>query len=156
MNTWLAHFRRCFKLLGAFCLCILLSNSHAYGSEKVLIIIANKDLDLVTINHVKNYYFLKHKLLPNQERALLCALGMNEHATITFSQSVFGYYPYQLQRLWDQSAFSGRAKRPIKFENSATLMAFILHNKHALGYAMVEKTKLGDVRENYHVIQIIE
>ena len=129
--------------------------SSALADEKKLIILASDNIETISLETISNLYAFRQKLMPNNQRALLTSLPINSEDTIGFTQKFFNYYPYQLKRIWDQAIFSGKARRPKQFDNKDDLLDFIKSNNNAIGYLIIEKSELRQVKEAYNVIAII-
>jgi len=127
----------------------------ALAEEKKLIILASDNIESISLDTISNLYAFRQKLMPNSQRAQLTSLPLNSEDTIGFTQKFFNYYPYQLKRIWDQAIFSGKARRPKQFDNKDDLLDFIKSNNNAIGYLIIEKSALHQVKEAYNVIAII-
>lgn len=133
---------------------LLAFQNLCFADNNVLVVFANKQATDITQTHAQNFYSLKQKMLPNNKRVELTSYTMNDEATRRFAHSMFGYYPYQLQRLWDQAAFSGRAKRPKHFDQAQGLKNYIKENESALAYLLVQQSEVSQLQEDYHVVAI--
>ena len=138
---------------------LLLFSVAIYAQEKndkSLVIVTSKSNEALTIQDVKRLYSLKQKYLPNNKRAKLVVLPIDGATTLEFSQSLYGLYPYQLQRIWDRAVFSGRGKAPTPKENTQTMLSFIDANSDALGYMFVDESERTQMEESYHVLSLDE
>lgn len=129
--------------------------SSALAEEKKLIILASDNIQTISLETISNLYAFRQKLMPNSQKAQLTSLPMNSEDTIGFTQKFFNYYPYQLKRIWDQAIFSGKARRPKQFNNTVDLLYFIKNNDNAIGYLIIENSKLPQMKEAYNVVAII-
>lgn len=126
------------------------------SDTKTLVIVTSKSNQSMTLQDVKRLYSLKQKFLPNNKRAKLTMLPIDEVTTLEFSQSLYGLYPYQLQRIWDRAVFSGRGKAPTIKETKQNMLSFITQNDDALGYMSVDIEEKAQMEENYHVLSLDE
>jgi hypothetical protein len=136
---------------------LLLFSFALYAQEnngKSLVIVTSKSNEALTLQDVKRLYSLKQKFLPNKKRAKLTMLPIDGATTLEFTQSLYGLYPYQLQRIWDRAVFSGRGKAPTLKENTQTMLSFIDANNDALGYMFVDESERTQMEESYHVLSL--
>jgi hypothetical protein len=140
-----------YMIFNILCCCAF----SALAEEKKLIILASDNIESISLDTISNLYAFRQKLMPNSQRAQLTSLPLSSEDTIGFTQKFFNYYPYQLKRIWDQAIFSGKARRPKQFDNKDDLLDFIKSNDNAIGYLIIEKSALHQVKEAYNVIAII-
>lgn len=126
------------------------------NSSQSLVIVTSKSNESLTLQDVKRLYSLKQKFLPNNKRAKLIMLPLDEATTLQFSQNLYGLYPYQLQRIWDRAVFSGRGKAPTIKENTLDMLSFIDENNDALGYMIVNEAQKTRMEESYHVLSLAQ
>jgi hypothetical protein len=129
--------------------------TSALASDKKLVILASDNIKTISLETISNLYSFRQKLMPNSQRAQLTSLPINSEDTISFTKRFFNYYPYQLKRIWDQAIFSGKARRPKQFDNTEDLLVFIKNHSNAIGYLIIETSKLPQLKEKYNVIAII-
>ena len=110
------------------------AKSDESTKEQTILIISGSAIDLINERQIQRYFTLQKKLLPDNASISLFRLPMGDTTTLEFSNRVFGFYPYQLQRIWDRQVYSGKAKPPAVANDENELIQQIASTPHALGY----------------------
>ena len=68
-----------------------------------------------------------------------------------FAKNILGVFPYQLERIWDQLAFSGLGDKPFTVSDEAQMIEKVSQQPGAIGYIVSSAANVGT-----RVIQIIK
>lgn len=124
------------------------------ADQNVPVLITNKQIGELSTEQIKSFYTLQRKLLPNGNTVKPTMLPLSHEHTVRFTQSLFGFYPYQLSRIWDRRIFTGKAQTPIEFETPQALLRFVSETDNAVGYLYVAQGDLAKLKEAVNVLVI--
>ena len=121
------------NLLAVVSIPLLAMPAHA---ELVVIVNAQNPATKMYLSQVTQFYLGGSNLfLPVEQPE-------NSAARADFYKKVLEKEPAQVQAIWSKLLFTGKAKPPKEFKNSAEVKKYVSENANAIGY--VEKSVVDD------------
>ena len=99
------------------------------------IIVANVQFPLVTSQLELHRIFTgRTRELPNGEIIFPVFQSAKSPSHLGFLYERLRLFPYQVERIWQQRIFSGRASQPVLLDSDQDVVAFVKANPGAIGY----------------------
>ncbi|BCN92880.1 hypothetical protein THMIRHAM_06650 [Thiomicrorhabdus immobilis] len=122
-------------IAGFFC---FMSSWQIYAANEVQVI-SNplSDTRTLSADKLKRIYTMKLKIWPNGMPVKVFALPSSNQIHQTFVKELLNSNTYQLDRVWNRLAFSGRGSSPIVVGNIEELLQKVQTTPGAIGYVPV-------------------
>jgi len=114
----------------------------------VVIVNENNATTAMSAREVRKLFLGKSRKLPDGSRALLVS---NQPIESEFNRSALRKADSQVKAAWSRLLFSGRAKRPVAFDDPADVVAFVSENVNAIGYILT--TELVEGVKSVHTLK---
>lgn len=104
------------------------------SAQAGVVLVGNPSAQAITASQASKLYLGKLKSLPSGAKATLIELQNGDPLRIEFHDKVTGKTESQVEAYWSRMMFTGKARPPIRLENTKQVKEEISYNPNAIGY----------------------
>ena len=124
----------------------------AYGQPHIRVIVnPSVAVQQLTTSQARWIFSMRQTSWPDGQAIKVFVLESQNPAHSVFAKTILGVFPYQLERTWNQLAFSGLGDKPFTVTDEAQMLEMVSQQSGAIGYVVTNAASLGT-----QVIQIIK
>jgi ABC-type phosphate transport system substrate-binding protein len=129
--------------------------SHAYGEPQIQVIVnSSVSEQQLSTSQARWVFSMRQPTWPNGQAIKVYVLDSQNLTHSIFAKKILKVFPYQLERTWDQLAYSGLGDKPYTVKDEAQMIEKVSQQPGAIGYIVFKANKANNI--GIHVIQIIK
>ncbi len=145
-RTWF-RYRTKHLLMRFTAVCALLCVcSPAQAIESTVIVNESVKKQEFSRTDIRNIFSARTQYWPDGAKITVYVLDAKAEAHQDFCRNTLKMFPYQLERIWNQIAYSGQGERPQVVTTEQALIEAVKNTPGAIGYAY-QAGELENVRE---------
>ncbi len=148
------QYRQHFRTILFISYCILLSVTFSVESQAPVVrVVVNSSVEAqdLSVQQIRRIFSMRQTAWSNDTAITVYVLSSQHQTHQTFSTTVLGMFPYQLERIWNKLVYSGLGEEPIKVKSEQEMLARVSQKPGAIGYVMHQVS--GD---NINVIKVLK